>query len=533
MSRVRSSAVTLICLAASVALMGTGQAAGTSAAGEVDLLTFHGDAARIGWNAAERALTPASLRAGGFGRLWTTSVSGEIYAEPLVAHNVLVRGTPRTIVYVVTEHNLIYAFNAADGSRAWGPASLGVPVARAHLPCGNIDPVGITGTPVIDRAASILYVAGLTTPDEGATKVYKVAALDLATGAMRPGWPVAIAPPAASGLRFDPESQQQRGALTLLGGTVFVPFGGYYGDCGPYHGWVVGLPVARPERQQAFATPSHREGGIWATAGLAADAASHLYASTGNSDSGGAVDLGNSVVRLATAPTLGFSGHAADFFTPSNFVNLNETDTDLGSSTPLVLPDQPGSTTPELLFAAGKQGVAYLINRVNMGGVSRGDGIRGEGVYSRCVFGTCRGGGPEVFSAAAYWDGGSAGRFIFVPGHGSQPAGCQGDGGVVALRLEVAPGTRAAMFQVAWCSPSMQDPGAPSVSGPGPDGGIVWVVDVRARTLYALDARTGGVVYRASDPEVVGRPHRFITPAVVDGRVYLGAGTALVAFGLK
>jgi hypothetical protein len=531
-SRVCTNAVTLICLAAAAAFVGAVPTDGSPAPG-VDLLMFHGDAARTGWNAAERVLTPASLRASGFGRLWAATVAGEIYAEPLVVHNVIVRGTARTIVYVVTEHDLIYAFNAADGSPVWGPVSLGAPVARASLPCGNIDPVGITSTPVIDRAASTLYVAGLTTPDRGATKVYKVAALDLATGALREGWPVAIAPPAASGLRFDPEPQQQRGALTLLAGTIYVPFGGYFGDCGAYHGWVVGLPVARPERQQAFATPSHREGGIWATAGLAADAAGRLYASTGNSDSGGPVDLGNSVVRLTTTPSLGFSGRAVDFFTPSNFVTLNDSDTDLGSSTPLVLPDEPGSATPELLFAAGKQGVAYLINRVNMGGVSRGDGIQGEGVYSRCVFGTCRGGEPKVFSAAAYWDGGGAGRFIFVPGHGSQPAGCQGNGGVVALRLEVARGSRGSMFNVAWCSPSMQDSGAPSVSGPGPDGGLVWVVDARARVLYALDARTGEIVYRSGDSDAVGQLHRFITPAVVDGRVYLGSGTALVAFGIK
>jgi hypothetical protein len=435
-------------------------------------------------------------------------------------------------VYAVTESDHIYAFDAGDGSRLWGPVSLGATVSRENLPCGNIDSVGITSTPVIDRATSTLYAAGLTTPDGGRTKVYKVAALDLASGALRPGYPVAIAPPAASGIRFDAGAQQQRGALTLVRGVVYVPFGGYFGDCGDYHGWVIGVPAAQPNQQQSFVTPTHREGGIWATGGLAVDPAGDLYASTGNSDSQGPMDLGNSVIRLTTAPTLAYSGRTADFFAPSNFVALNATDTDLGSSAPLVLPPLSGSATPDLLFIAGKQGVGYLINRTSMGGVARGNGIEGEGVYSRCIFGDCRSRGPQVFSASAYWNGGGLDRLIFVPGHGQQPAGCRGNGGVVALRLDTAPGTRAATFRAAWCSSSMEDPGAPSVSGAGPDGGIVWVVDTRAAVLFGLNARTGEVVYRSEGKDALEGTHRFITPAVVGGRVYIGAGRAVVAYGI-
>ncbi len=524
--------VALILICAAVASSFGVPAASLAVADDVEMLTFHGDLARTGWNPAERTLTPAALRTHAFGRRWAAPVDGEIYAEPLVARNVPVRGAMHTVVYAVTEHDLVYAFDAADGSRVWGPVSLGRPVSRANLPCGNIDPVGITSTPVIDRASSTLYVVGLTTPDNGRTKVYKLAALDLVTGAGRPGYPAVIAPPVTSGLHFDPGVQQQRGALTWLRGLVYVPFGGYFGDCGGYHGWVVGVPAARPDRQQAFVTPTHREGGIWAAGGLAADAAGNLYAATGNSDSRGRVDLGNSVVRLATAPTLAFSGQAADFFTPSNFVALNETDTDLGSTTPLVLPPQPGTATPDLVFIAGKQGVGYLINRATMGGVAHGDGIEGEGVYSRCIFGDCRGGGHETFSASAYWNGGTAGRFILVPGHGNQPAGCHGTGGVVALHLDIAPDTRTSIFRVAWCSPSMGDAGAPSVSGVGPDGGLVWIVDTGSGVLYALNAKNGEVVHR-TDSGALGRTHRFIPPAVANGRVYVGAATMIIAYGLR
>lgn len=498
------------------------------------ILTFHNDTSRTGWTADERTLVPSAIRRGPFGKLWTSEVDGAIYAEPLVQPGVAVLGRVRTVVYVVTEHNHVYALDAADGKRIWGPVSLGTPVPRASLTCGNIDPVGITSTPVVDPAAGTLYVVALATPDGGRTKAYAVAALDVKSGAMRPGWPAAVMPPPSSGLRFNPAVQLQRGALTLLRGVVYVPFGGYFGDCGDYHGWVVGVPVDAPARQQAFATPTGRMGGIWAPGGLAADPQGNLYAATGNSDSTGRPDLGNSVVRLATAPSLRFSGAPADFFTPSNFVSLNDTDTDLGSSAPLVLPDQTGSATPHLVFVAGKQGVGYLIDRDMMGGVSKGNGVTGEALFSRCLFGTCNHDRPQVFSAAAYWDGGSAGRLILVPGRSRQPAPCAGSGGIIALKLGTVPGSRSSTFSVAWCSSPMSDPGAPAASGAGPDGGVVWALDTgTSAVLHALDARTGGTLYSSAGADAVGRTQRFVTPAVAGGRVYIGAGTAVIAYGLK
>jgi hypothetical protein len=499
------------------------------AADEGGILTFHGDPARTGWSPSERVLTPAA--AGALHRVWTTPVDGEIYAQPLVVPGLAMFGRVRTVVYVVTEHGGMYALDAADGRPLWGPVRLGAAVPRAALPCGNIDPVGITSTPVLDRGAGTLYVAGLTTPDGGRTKTYVVTALDVKSGVRRPGWPVTIAPPASSGLRFDPGVQQQRGALALIRGEIYVPFGGYWGDCGDYHGWVVGIPVARPGRQEAYATPTGRMGGIWAAGGVAADPDGNVYAATGNSDSAGRPDLGNSVIRLRTSP-LRFSGAARDYFTPSNYRDLNAADTDLGSTVPLVLPPQPGASPPRLLFIAGKQGVGYLIDRDRMGGVSRGNGITGEGVYSRCVFGACGTGGFAVASAAAYWDGGPAGRLILVAGRGRQPAPCTGDGGVAALRLDVAPRTRRVTFSVAWCSPSMRDPGAPSVSGAGPDG-VVWVVDHGAGVLYALDARTGTARYVSRGADALAGTHQFITPSVWGGRVYVGAGREVVAYGLQ
>ena len=496
---------------------------------EGGILTFHGDLARTGWNRTEHVLTPSTAPL--LHKVWTVGVDGEIYAEPLVVPGLAMLGRVRTVVYVVTEQDRIYALDAADGKVLWGPVSLGAAVPRARPACGGIDPVGITSTPVIDRGAGTLYVAGLTTPDGGRSTTYKMAALDVKSGTMRPGWPAEITPPAVSGRRFDPGMQQQRGALALVDGVVYVPFGGYRGDCGDYHGWVVGVHRAGPATQEGYVTPTGRMGGIWATGGLAADSRGNLYAATGNSEPGRG-DLGNSVLRLYTSP-LRFSGAPRDFFTPSNAVALNGGDTDLGSTAPLVLPDEAGTSTPRLLFIAGKQGVGYLINRDDMGGWSHGNGVAGEGVYSRCIFGSCGQRGSEVASAAAYWDGGRAGRLILVPGRGRQPEPCHGTGGLAALRLGTAPDSRAASFSVAWCSPSMRDPGAPAVSGAGPDGGLVWVVDHGTGRLYALQARTGAEVYVSRGPDVPAATHRFVTPAVWVGSVYVGAGLDVVGYGLR
>jgi outer membrane protein assembly factor BamB len=508
--------------------------AAQAAASGPGLETFHYDAARTGWNPGERVLTPQALRSRGLRRLWTEPVDGDVYASPLVVRGVTVRGQARTLVYVATERDVIYAFDAETGARVWGPVSLGTPVPRVSLPCGNIDPAGITGTPVADRASGTLFAVAQTTPDGGRTRSYRIAALSLDTGTPRPGWPVTIDPPASNGLRFDARPQQERGALTFLHGVVYVPFGGYWGDCGDYHGWVVAVPVASPAKQEAFATPTGREGGIWAHGGVAADGDGRLYAGTGNSDSNGRIDFGDAVVRLETSPALRFSGSMRDYFLPSNYVALNDADMDLGSLTPMVLPDQPDTSTPHLVFTAGKQGAAYLINRDNMGGVGKGNGVTGEGVYSRCVFGNCRSGNGRTFSAAAYWDGGAAGRFVYLPGTGraAQPEPCRGSGGVVALRLGVSAQSHASTLDVAWCSPSMGDPGAPVVTGTGA-AAVVWVIDTEGGTLRAFDARTGTPLYASGGADAPGVTHRFITPAVLDGRVYVGAAHALAAYGLK
>jgi hypothetical protein len=219
---------------------------------------------------------------------------------------------------------------AAAGARVWG-VHLGTPVSGGSLPCGDIDPSGITSTPVADPATGTL---------------------DLSNGAVR--WERGIDPPGG-----DYRTEQQRAALALANGRVYVSYGGLYGDCGSYHGWVVGAPTAGPTGPLvSYRVPSHNEGAIWAPSGPAVDRAGDLYVSTGNGSSS-SFDYGNAVIRLT--PTLRSDG----YFAPANAGALNVSDADLGSTGPLLL---PGSR----VFIMGKSGVAYLLDADALGGLGSG-----------------------------------------------------------------------------------------------------------------------------------------------------------------
>lgn len=500
-------------------------AAGTARTAYTDVVTYRGDFARTGRYAAETALT--ATVASKFHELWRSkAVAGRIYAQPLVAAHIRrPDGTTQPLVLVATTADAIYALDARTGKQVW-KTSIGTPVPRSLLACGDVNPVGILSTPVLDPTTSTLYTVGLVR--QGASGMrYMVDAVNVADGKARPGYPVTLQPPASAGITFDIRYQQQRAALTLQNGMLYVPFGGYFGDCGPYHGWVVGVPTAHPAQQQSAVIPTGREGGIWSAAGLASAPDGSLYASTGNgSATNGRFDFGDAVVRFLTRPHLALDTRG--FFAPSNFATLNARDADLASSTPVVLPTQTGTSTPHLLFLTGKPGVGYLLNRDALGGIARGNGVRGEGVYSACLFGPCGSQREGSFATAAYWNGGSRGNFLFTAGDGAQPAPCRGRGGVEALRLAVnKAGT--STFATTWCSVSMGDPGSPAVTGPDGGAAVVWVIDTRAGRLYALAARSGRTLWSAA----LGPTERFIAPAISGGRVFVGTEDHVVAYGAK
>jgi len=524
-----------LALALALVAMGPAVAGGAAvapAADPADVLTFHGDNLRSGRQPAEAVLTPQALAGGGLGQAWTSpTLDGDVYGQPLYVHGLDIGGQPHDALYVATEADSVWALDARTGQALWGPVTVGTPAPRSALPCGNIDPVGITGTPVIDPQRGALYAVALTTPDGGTTLKYELVALALATGAELPGFPVAVGPGTPA---FDPHVQEQRGALTLLpgGNTLDIPFGGYFGDCGDYHGHVTQVWLPNPAHQADYSTPTGREGGLWTAGGLAYGPEGALFGVTGNSDGASPGDMGNSVLRLLPTPHLSQPAGPSGFFAPSNALSLDRADRDLGSGGPLLLPRQPGPY-PYLLFTMGKQGVGYLIDRWLPGGIGTGDGVAGEGVFSTCMYGDC-GAQAAVFTTASSVLTGDGSQYVLTAGRAAQAPPCTGSGGLEAWRLVTGAGVWQPHLALAWCGPSMADPGSPTVSSNGTDGVVAWVIDTAADRLLALDGQTGHLLWESSARGSGALPpvHRFTVPTVADGQVFVGGKREVVAYGL-
>src|ERR1700693_2756013 len=349
---------------------------GFSAAwGQNDVLTQHNDNTRSGLNANETLLTPAKVTVSKFGKLFTHAVDGIIVGQPLYASNVLMNdGQMHNVVYVATQHNTVYAFDAdsTQGNNAsplWS-VSLndgGTPDPISDYGCTgtHYTEIGIMGTPVIDPGKTTLYVVAKTL--NNSVRNFSLHALDITTGNELLGAPVTITGTARSSDgsgTFNPIFQMQRPALLLQNGVVYIGFGGNGCDVYAYNGWFFAYNSQTLQQEGVFlVTPNGKAGSIWqGGSGPAADADGYIYVATANGTYD-ANDFGDSVLKM------GWNGNVfgvLDFFTPYNQLQLAHEDLDLGSSGPVVLPDQPG-LYPHELVAGGKQGTLYLINRDNPG----------------------------------------------------------------------------------------------------------------------------------------------------------------------
>jgi outer membrane protein assembly factor BamB len=297
----------------------------------VDWPTYHHDNARTGY--VPDLPDPRKLN-----RVWAADLDGAVYAEPLVVDN---------RVLVATEGNTLYSLDAATGKIQW-QTNVGTPVPLSDLPCGNIDPLGITGTPVYDPATGLVFAVAEIKSDAG--PAHLLVGIDVATGQVR-------VRRSADLPDMEPAVHQQRAALALAGSMVYIAYGGLFGDCGDYRGTVVAARTDGQGDPLAFRVPTAREGGIWAPPGPAIDAGGNLIVSVGNgAATAGEWDHSDAVLRLSPDLKL------VDGFAPAEWAQDNAADADLGSLGPVLLPGN-------LIFIAGKSGTGYVLRADALGGV--------------------------------------------------------------------------------------------------------------------------------------------------------------------
>jgi outer membrane protein assembly factor BamB len=420
-----------------------------AAGGAAPWPTYYGDAARTGLSAGGPA-TPANVH-----QQWASpTLDGAVYAQPLVAEG---------HVIVATENDTVYSLDESTGKIVW-QSHLGTPVPGSSLPCGDVDPVGITGTPVVDVSASRVYAVGMVQP--GKDVLFD---LDLGSGKLIDS--TGVDAPGA-----DPKVHNQRSALALASGKVYVAYGGRFGDCGDYHGRVVSVAVSASGlgAVASYTLPTEGQGGFWAPPGPAVASDGSLYLASGNSSSESRFDYGNAVVRLS--PDL----QLLDYWAPSDWLELNASDGDLGSTSPVLLPD-------DRVFQVGKDGIGYLLNATDLGGIG-GDLAHVEACSSLAYGGVPHDGDTMYVSCPS--------ELVQVVASGS------------GLRL-------------GW---------ATSVAGPGPSiiaNGAVWAVSTTRGDLVALDVSTGAQLFSTHVGTV---PSRFTSLAAADGRVFVPANSTLFAF---
>ena len=488
------------------------------------------DNARTGSNPRETILTPRSVNATNFGKVATLRVDGDVYAQVLYLPSVTIPGNgTHAVVFVATEHNSVYAFDAAaPGTPLWradlSTASGATPLSARDVACPFIRPeVGITPTPVIDTTTGTIYVLART--KEKGTYVQRLHALDTRTGAPRHA-PVEIrasvrgtgAGSAGGSVSFDPRRENPRAALLLTNGKVILSWASSC-DVGPYHGWIMAYDARTLTQSAVFnATPDGGEGGIWqGDAGLAADAKGHIVAATGNGTfdaATGGRDYGDTILELS----IGASGFdVVDYFTPFNENVLNNQDGDLGSGGPLLLPRQPGPH-PDLLFMGGKGGGVYLLDRARLGRFKHAaDSLAVQEMKAPGM----------VMGASAFWNG--------------HLYSLWSDDVIKAFSLTNG---RLSATPSAQGSHTFSDPGAtPTVSSNGSANGIVWVVETRTwngsdrpAVLHAYDASNVARELYSSELNAsrdrAGVALRFAIPTVAAGRVYIGAKGEVDVYGL-
>lgn len=507
-------------------------------ASNVHVLTSKNDTNRTGANTKEKVLTTSNVKSDKFGKVFSRFVDGQVYAQPLYVGGV----NGKNVVYVATEHNSVYAFDAddlrADAPPLW-TANFGPTLPAADTGCGLLGPeIGITSTPVIDVAAKTIWFTSRN--KENGRAVHKLHALDIATGQPRANSPMVIAAKTPGNgttsvggvITFDPLKQMQRPGLLKVGNRIFIGFASQC-DSRPYHGWVLGYDASTLAQTHVhITTPNGGEGGIWnGGVGLNADEAGDIYYTAGDvydtsgqPEFNGAGNLGNSMVRLHDN---GSTLSVVTKFTPFDTRTVSPTDRSLGNGGGILIPGT------NLYVGGDKRGVHFLVNRDNMGGQAEGDTQivqKWQGAASTTTHGGTHGGG-------AFYKTGNAGSY-YLWGIGDK------------LRSYRFNGEKFDAVVVNQDSQTGYPGGALSVSSDGETPGTAVLWAVRGKRLQpGLAASTGAgmlVAYDANDittrlwssddlpSDMLGNATKFAPPTIANGRVFVGTSSnQLVVYGLR
>ena len=507
-------------------------AAGTAMARGVDVTTYKNDLNRSGQNLAESTLTLTNVASSTFGLLRMLPVDGRVDAQPLYLSALSAAGGSFNTVFVATEHDSVYAFDSDSGATLWHVSLLGTGETPSDARgCNQVTPeIGITSTPVIDRTAGAhgtLYIVAMSI-DSSSNYHQRLHALDVATGAELLNGPVDISAsfPATGTATssFDPKSYEERAALLLSGGTIYTSWTSHC-DIARYGGWIISFAQSTLARNGVLNIAANSSGGpaIWmAGGGPAVDASGNIYLLSANGafettmDANGFPsnqDFGNSFLKISNA---GAGLHVLDYFTMFNEVAESNADMDLGSGGEMLLPDLMDSTNTvrHLMVGAGKDGNIYVVDRDSMGKFN---------ASSNNNYQTLNGALPGgIWSTPAYFNG----TVYFGDVSGTLKAFA-----ISSAKLGTAPQSQSATQFIY--------PGtAPSVSANGTANGIVWAHENAATgVLHAYDATNlAHELYNSNQApanrDQFGAGNKYITPAIADGKVFVGTTNAVAVFGL-
>jgi len=502
--------------------------AGPPGSGGPSVLQFHKNATRDGVYVDPLLTTAAALRMHK-DPTFRASVDGNVYAQPLYVGS----GPGGLGVFIVaTENDNVYALDT-NGTQVWA-ASLGSAAARADG-CGNIQPLGITGTPVVDMTRRAIYLdAALPGATTSNMREHSIHALSLDTGKELPGgWPVKASTVTGTvgvgpgTMAFNPRPQNERGALLIVGSTLYVPYGGHGGDCADdsgnlYHGWIIGVPLDNPGAATGYVTAA-KEAGMWSVGGLASDGTS-IFATTGNANGGqncpnpppmspppGWLQQ-EAILRFQPGPV--WSGQTTDYWAPDDWPCLDNGDVDVGGSSP-VLVDLPSGSPQHLVVALGKDGKMYVADRTNLGGV-------GHDVASLQIASS------EIKMAPAAYTT-PRGTYVVAYAAGAGTGCAMGSGNLIAVKI--TPGTPPTL-SVAWCADEKGQGSPIFTTSDGTRDNLVWAVGADGNNqLRAWDADTGAVVFDGgTGGDVADGSHHFSTIIEVQGRIFSGADGTLHAY---